>query len=174
MKRRIAPAILIFACLALGGMAFMRLQANVPRIFPSNLMPAPAMEFDVPASDAVRDEAENAILGQLNAFRSNDFAKAESYQSHMYGSFVGTPAEFHDLMVHTCPELVHYRTVAFGAAMTDPSQMRVIFPATITGQDGARIFGIYMLSRDEDGVFRVFGFRQPEGGMRRPMEEMPY
>jgi hypothetical protein len=31
-----------------------------------------------------------------------------------------------------------------------------------------------MLSRDEDGVFRVFGFQQPQGGMRRPMEYMPY
>lgn len=174
MKRRIAPAILILACLALGGIAFMRLQANAPRGFSSSLMPSPPMQFNIPASEAVRDEAEVTILGQLNAFRSNDYAKAESYQSHMYGSFVGTPDEFRDMVTHTYPVIAHYRKVSFGDAMTDPSQMRVVFATTITGENGEKVFGIYMLSRDQDGVFRVFGFQEPEGGMRHPMGYMSY
>ena len=174
MKRRIAPAILILACLALGGIAFMRLQANVPRGFPNRTILTPGMEFDTPASEAIRDETENAILGQLNAFRSNDYARAESYQSHMYASFMGTPAEFRDMVVHSYPAMAHFRKVDFGDAMTDQSQMRVVFPATITGENGQRVFGVYMLSRDEDGVFRVFGFQEPQNEMRRPMEYAPY
>lgn len=161
MKRRIAPAILILACLALGAMAFMRLQANTPAKTGSPYDPGESSPFNTPATAAARDESMHAITAQLNAFLTNDYPRAQEYQLHTFGGMMN----FEDMVRFPREEIIHYKSVQFGDAIADQEQTRILFPVAITGIDGVTIHTVCLLGKDQDGVYRIYGWGGP--GRRR-------
>jgi hypothetical protein len=156
-RRRIVPAILIFACFALGALTFIKLQANAPRHF----YPSPDQMYplDRPANMVLRYYAEGAIRSQLSALRWNDIKSAETYESAMVMQDVTSPEQFRLYATDGYPELAYFERIKFGSAITDAQNQRILVAAAVTGADKVTVHISFLLVRDEDGVYRIASLR---------------
>ena len=165
MKRKIAPAVLIVACLVLAVLAFRHLQSQAPpapRFGPPSFPGFPGGP-DAPATAAQRAEAISSITGQLDAFRRDDYAKAAYYQSPMLQFSIGSPERFESMMKAQYPEFANSAHAIFGDAQSRMGGERVMIPVTVTGKDGVTVSAVYTMQRSPDGVYRVVGVM---GGQR--------
>lgn len=157
MKRKIAPAILIVACLILAALAFRNLQLQAPRhnVGASRIFPGMAGAPVSPASSAERAEAINSIQGQLDAFRNNDYAKAEYYQSPMLRFSTGSVQRFQSMMQDEYPEFTNSARANFGEGQSMMGGEEVVIPVQVTGKNGITVNAVYTLQRGPDGIYRV-------------------
>lgn len=164
MKRKIAPAILIVACLLLGIFAFRRLQFQAMR---QNLTPptVPGMIAapGSPATPAERAEAISSIVAQLDAFRRGDYEKASYFQSPMLRMSIGSTERFRSMMANQYPEFANSAHAAFGEARSMMDGEQIVVPVAVTGKDGITVQAVYTMERSPDGIYRVIGV---SGGQR--------
>lgn len=105
-------------------------------------------------TDAERKAAITSIEAQLKAFRDDDYVKATKYQSSGLRGNFDTPDDFRRMMRQSYPQFANYKSVSFGEALCSEKGEVLRINATITGQDGVTVRGIYIMVREE-GEYRV-------------------
>lgn len=166
--RILQVAIIAGALVVGGGLASVRLQA-APRTllaFQDKEQPAPTKLRSL--SEAERKQVTGAIEAQLRAFRADDFKTAEKYQhSSLKENFASTDA-FRTMMRRGYPQVVNYKTVAFGESRCDEPGQHAQIRVAITGKDGSVLKMVYVMEK-EDGEYRVlsvFGGQPPKSEPR--------
>ena len=113
-------------------------------------------------TDAERKAATASIEAQLKAFKADDYEKAAKYQSAGLRDQFRTVEEFRRAIREGYPQFANYKSVTFGEARCDEKGDALQIQATVTGQDGVTVRGVYIMVREE-GEYRVTSVF---GGMR--------
>lgn len=132
--------------------------ASVPATAPSW---APPGELR-PATPQEKEAAVASIQAQLDAFHSDDFGKAATYQSTGLRTNFPSLDAFRTMMKSRYPDFINYRAVEFGDAQANASGDTVTVPVTLKALDGIALHAVYTMVREE-GQYRVSGV---EGGRR--------
>jgi len=111
-----------------------------------------------PASAAERQAAIRSILGQLNAFRRDDYKTAIGYQSKLLKGNFPSLQVFRNMIRQSYPQFARYKTATFGAAIMQHAGKNptLVIPIVLTGQDGIKVEATYQMTK-ENGVYRVSG-----------------
>jgi len=119
-------------------------------------------------TETERKQVTGAIEAQLKAFRADDFKAAEKYQhSSLKENFASTEA-FRAMMRRGYPQLLTYKSVAFGESRCDESGEQAQVRVSVTAKDGTVIKLVYVMEK-EDGEYRVmsvFGGQPPKSEPR--------
>ncbi len=113
-----------------------------------------------PAPATLRKEAESAVRGQLEAFKSGDYETAITYQSEMLRQNFASPDHFRQMMEANYPQFAHYKRIEFQEATVHEDGKHVQLSVQVTGEDGVTVSARYLMVREQD-QFRVEGV---EGG----------
>jgi hypothetical protein len=101
-----------------------------------------------------RKSVMKSIVAQLDAFKKDDYAHAVVYQSSELKQHFARVDTFRTMMIRNYPQFAHYKSVTFGAARTEPGGHMVEIMAHVTGEDGMKADGLYIMKL-EDGLYRV-------------------
>ncbi|MGV3723112.1 MAG: DUF4864 domain-containing protein [Actinomycetota bacterium] len=167
--RVLQTAIIAGALVVGGGLASARLQAAPSAallVFQEKDQPAPPKLRNL--TEAERKQVTGAIEAQLKAFRADDFKTAEKYQHSSLKENFGSTDAFRAMMRRGYPQVVNYKTVAFGDSRCDEPGQTVQIRVTITGKDSSVLKMVYVMEKEEGEyrVLSVFGGQPPKAEPR--------
>ena len=105
---------------------------------------------------ADKDTIKSIIESQLNAFASDDGAKAYSYAAPIVQSVFPTVETFMTMVTKGYPPVYRNTKRIYGDVFEDGlgrPAMRVV----LTGQDGKRYEAIYSMEQQPDGTWKIAG-----------------
>jgi len=131
---------------------------QAPRPSPAPSKPEPAKTNSRPATAKERQAATRSILGQLDAFRRDDYKTAISYQSKALHRNFASEKVFRDMIRQSYPQFARYKTVRFGAATVQGKGKEAVvqIPIVLVGEDGVKVDATYFMI-EEKGIYRVSG-----------------
>ena len=114
--------------------------AQAQELPPTNWEEAPAAE---------KQAAQKIIVAQLEAFKADDYAEAEKYQSSgLKGSFSSTE-QFRQVIKQNYPQFADYKEIKWGKARIADQLLQV--QVVIVGQDDVQIAALYSMSKEDVG-----------------------
>jgi hypothetical protein len=157
-RRQSVAALFVIAMLALGGAIVLHWRSQEPRHFDNDL---PAIIDWHPASPKQFLAAKSTVIGQLSAFRSDDFQEANRYQSEALRLNFYSVRNFRAIITGRYPEFCTFATVVFGRCTADPNGDLLRLDIMLLSKEGRRTRAAYLL-RQENGQYRVAGVQPGE------------
>lgn len=116
--------------------------------------------------------ASRAIKSQLDAFKRDDYAAAEVWQSQTLKQRFGSVSAFRRLIRENYPAFADYKGVRFGSAQALPDGAAVRIQALLRGPKDEPIAAEYILVR-EGKAYRIDGVSAPSSGppQREPEQD---
>lgn len=111
----------------------------------------------VPAEAAPdKDTIKSVIESQLNAFATDDGAKAYSYAAPIVQNVFPTVENFMTMVTKGYPPVYRNTSRIYGDVFED-SLGRPAMRVVLTGQDGKRYEAIYSMEQQPDGTWKIAG-----------------
>ena len=107
---------------------------------PANWKEAPAEE---------KKAAQDVIMAQLEAFKADDYQKAEKYQSSGLKDSFGSTEQFRAVIKNNYPQFANYKEVKWGKSRIDGPMLQI--QIVITGQDDVQIAALYSMIKEDVG-----------------------
>ena len=114
--------------------------------------------FAQSVGEADRMQFRSIITGQIEAFRSDDGARAYGYAAPIIKQIFPSPEQFMAMVKQGYQPVYRPQSFAFGATETDPTG-RPIQRVKIVGPDGLTYEAIYTMERQPDGSWQISGCR---------------
>jgi hypothetical protein len=168
MKRRFLGSLFVLLMLGFAGAVLVRWRSEsqvgaVPPTFPAGSAPIAADPGPLgwhPASRLQTKTVDAVILGQLEAFRSGDFAKAALYQAPGLRDKFQNPAGFRVMMLEGYPEFCHFIKVSFGPCVVRAGGMDAMADVTLVDSAGRTTRAQYLMELVR-GAYHVGGVTTP-------------
>ena len=162
--RTIKAYMFVAVMLALGGSVLWHWQSSKKRSTGPQDTQTYMMGSFRPATKREIVSAKSTVIGQLSAFKADDYAKATTYQANGLRFRLGDPQRFRLMIENMYPEFSHYRAIEYGNVSASQDGDVLLVPIRLTGDDNVVVSAAYFLRR-ENGVYRVAGV---DGGMHHP------
>jgi hypothetical protein len=117
-----------------------------------------------PADPQIAKAATRSIVGQLNAFKKDDYRQASDYQSGILRRNYFDSGRFRAMIRLRYPEFASYKSVTFGQIKSASKERLVFVPVAVTGTNGNVVSATYVMVL-QGGVYLVAGV---EGGFEHP------
>lgn len=132
----------------------------MPRIIIKGLAAAMFAAAAIPAhaQDAAR-EAQTIITSQIEAFLSDDTARAYSFAAPIIKQLYPDPERFMQMVRQGYSPVYRPGNVAFGRSQASGDGARVLQEVLLTGPGGEDWTALYTLERQADGSYKIAAVR---------------